>query len=226
MNAFRIAPSVRASRFAGSGVARFRSTNSIRVVPRFRCRVSKSCVAGGGNSGGIGGTGGRGGGGDGKGNNGDNEDPNYRRRTLLTSLVCGGSMLSLVKSAHAADAKGDLEGMIDKFVDTAAPYASTMGISGIVGFAIAAAGKNIAKGLVTVIGVFLIVEQALAYKGFITINWNEMERQGKALLDINKDGVMDKDDAKFLLKNLVKIAGTGLPSAAGFYAGFLLGLKW
>eukprot|EP00959_Pyramimonas_sp_CCMP1952_P289159 6047395-Pyramimonas_sp.AAC.1 len=52
---------------------------------------------------------------------------------------------------------------------------------------------------------------ALAYKGFVTINWDEMEKQGKALMDFNKDGSMDKSDFKYVLNNLTKIAGTVQP---------------
>lgn len=53
-----------------------------------------------------------------------------------------------------------------------------------------------------------VVFQCLSYKGFLTVHWEEMERQGKAMLDFDKDGKTDSDDMKFLYRKGMGIVAT------------------
>lgn len=168
---------------------------------------------------------GRDGDGNGHNENHSDEEGGMLMRVGWSAGAFATSSLALAEPAHAGDKQKELEFTLDGIIDTAAPCVSTLGISGLTGVATAMTVKAVARSTMYALGGIAILLQCLQYKGFITINWEEMEKQGKALLDINNDGQTNADDFKFLHRKALSVLSTGLPSAAGFYAGFTLGLK-
>mmetsp|Transcript_50851 Transcript_50851/g.145316 ORF Transcript_50851/g.145316 Transcript_50851/m.145316 type:complete len:151 (+) Transcript_50851:1-453(+) len=90
------------------------------------------------------------------------------------------------------------------------------------GFALKKAGKAAA----IVFGGVFCLQQALAYKGYVTVNWPAVERDLTCLLDLNKDGVVDAKDLNHSYVLALRVLQhNALPISSGFGAGFLYGVK-
>mmetsp|Transcript_41239 Transcript_41239/g.81383 ORF Transcript_41239/g.81383 Transcript_41239/m.81383 type:complete len:162 (-) Transcript_41239:83-568(-) len=111
-------------------------------------------------------------------------------------------------------------------VEDLAPVGGGISIGSIVGFCAGFALKKTGKAAAIVFGLIYSFQQALAYQGYITVNWPRVEQDLTSLLDLNKDGKVDAKDfnagyasaLKVLQHNTVAISG-------GFGAGFLYGVK-
>eukprot|EP00238_Polyblepharides_amylifera_P002993 CAMPEP_0196589644 /NCGR_PEP_ID=MMETSP1081-20130531/64167_1 /TAXON_ID=36882 /ORGANISM="Pyramimonas amylifera, Strain CCMP720" /LENGTH=203 /DNA_ID=CAMNT_0041912499 /DNA_START=155 /DNA_END=766 /DNA_ORIENTATION=+ len=171
-------------------------------------------------SGGDGGSGGN----DNLGNEGEEPD-NLNVKLIYVSFVSVLASTMVTMPAQACEAKEKVQEYLDQMIDFVAPHASTLGISGIMGYVSALAVKTTSRWLAVSAGFVFIFLQMLSYKGFVTMNWEEMERQGKSLLDFNGDGVTDTNDAKVLYKRGLRILSSALPSVSGFYTGFFIGIK-
>jgi len=94
-----------------------------------------------------------------------------------------------------------------------------------VGWASGYAFKQFGKAAALVCGSMFICLQFLAYKGYITIVWKKWVDTAQEAADLNNDGKVDAADLKAAFSGLMKVLKYGLPSSAGFTAGFVLGLK-
>lgn len=143
------------------------------------------------------------------------------------ALLALGAVCSLNTAAPAkADSKSDVESWLDSFFDNAMPYAQQLGMSGIMGFISAYALKTVGKALAVVVGLAFMGLQYLSFKGLITIHWGNMEEKAKAMLDFDNSGKVDSADLKIMYKEALNVLSKGLPDVAGFYLGFMLGLKF
>jgi uncharacterized membrane protein (Fun14 family) len=84
--------------------------------------------------------------------------------------------------------------------------------------------QKIGKFVGFFVGCTFMVVQAASSQGYIDVNWNKAERDLRKLLDINKDGQLDREDARILLDKFIEVTTYNLPSAGGFTAGLALGL--
>eukprot|EP00389_Voromonas_pontica_P004807 GDKH01007136.1.p1 GENE.GDKH01007136.1~~GDKH01007136.1.p1 ORF type:complete len:181 (-),score=20.10 GDKH01007136.1:64-606(-) len=75
-------------------------------------------------------------------------------------------------------------------------------------------------------GIGFVSVQALAYQGYITVDWKRLEKDTKAVLDLDKDGELTEKDVQRGMKDLQKVLTWGMPSAAGFAGGFWIGARW
>ena len=67
--------------------------------------------------------------------------------------------------------------------------------------------------------------QAASYYGYVSINFDKVEKDFDEFLDLNQDGIIDHKDAKLGLDKLKKILTQNMgPTYAGFGSGFMLGL--
>lgn len=98
--------------------------------------------------------------------------------------------------------------------------------SGLFGACSAYALKTVGKKAAAAVGFGFIALQALSYYGIVTVNWLKIEQKAIQSLDQNNDGKLDASDLKVASNNVLAILSKGVPSSAGFVAGFYAGLKW
>ena len=67
--------------------------------------------------------------------------------------------------------------------------------------------------------------QVLARHNLITVHYDEMEKLMLSAADLNGDGKIDADDLMQGGEKVQAYLSAGLPSAASFSTGFLLGLR-
>ena len=75
-------------------------------------------------------------------------------------------------------------------------------------------------------GVGFISLQVLAYNGIIQVNHSVIEEKLEAMLDLNRDGRVCRDDGALLADRVLNILQHNLPSAGGFVAGFMGGINF
>ena len=78
---------------------------------------------------------------------------------------------------------------------------------------------------VVVTGGLFVGSQFLSQKGYISIEWNNLEKDAIRALDQNGDGKIDDKDLKIIYDRYVKTLQYRLPSSGGFATAFLLGWK-
>ncbi|KAK3236183.1 hypothetical protein CYMTET_44843 [Cymbomonas tetramitiformis] len=144
----------------------------------------------------------------------------------MCGLACDGLILPAQFPRVGDVPLQDVESWLDSLVDNAMPYAQQLGMSGIMGFISAYALKTVGKALAVVVGLAFMGLQYLSFKGLITIHWGNMEEKTKAMLDFDNSGKVDSADLKIMYKEGLNVLSKGLPDVAGFYLGFMLGLKF
>ena len=82
------------------------------------------------------------------------------------------------------------------------------------------AGTNI--GLVLA-GAGFITAQMLQQRGYIQVDWNKVENEVRAVLDVDGDGELTTTDASIAWDGIVDSLRVGVPGSAGFAAGALAG---
>lgn len=85
--------------------------------------------------------------------------------------------------------------------------------------------KKASKICIIVLGTSFICMQGLTYTKFIDINYKKMELDLLNLLDLNKDGKLDRTDFYMHYKKILNICKFNVPSGSSYTAGFILGLK-
>ena len=85
--------------------------------------------------------------------------------------------------------------------------------------------KKISKVLAFGIGGLFIIMQTLAYNGFMSVNYDKMQKEAEKVLDVNHDGKVDMKDAEMAYANVQKVLGYHMPTGGGFASGLLVGLR-
>ena len=94
------------------------------------------------------------------------------------------------------------------------PVISQLGVGGVAGFAVGYALKKVGKLLAVAVGLLFVVVQLLAYQGFLTVNWGEVEARVDPLLRTDSLGGAWESLLAILTHNLV------------FAGAFVPGLVW
>lgn len=97
--------------------------------------------------------------------------------------------------------------------------------SSVLGMCVAVAAKKLSRDVMYTVGVAVIGLQALNHFGYVTINWNAIEKDVVRAVDQDGDEKISKEDAMRLMTKFLKVMQKGMPNAAGFTAGFYVGLK-
>eukprot|EP00210_Caulerpa_lentillifera_P005053 g4826.t1 len=182
---------------------------------------------------GSGGSSGSGGGGhrDSSGGNGDGWSP----RLSWFSIICGAQILTNSGPSISAEVK-EADGEIENIMDWLGPILASIGFSGVMGFASAAAFKFAGRLFAIAIGICFAALQCMVYFEVININWKKVEQK----LDITGDGKFNQNDIEVAMRVFLKILTQvtqlpisfhdkiklqGVPGISGFATGFILGLK-
>ena len=67
--------------------------------------------------------------------------------------------------------------------------------------------------------------QTLSYYGYVNVDHVKIQSDFEKALDLNKDGKVDKDDAKIASDKVMGLLQYNLPAGGGFGAGFLAGIR-
>jgi uncharacterized membrane protein (Fun14 family) len=97
------------------------------------------------------------------------------------------------------------------------PYLQQLGFGGISGFIVGYALKKVGKVVAIVLGILFVILQVLAYYGFVSINWIEVQKSVDPLLETNT--------LQAIWQGLINILTYNFVAAAAFIPGLILGLR-
>eukprot|EP00899_Mesostigma_viride_P027393 jgi/Mesvir1/7839/Mv25287-RA.1 len=101
------------------------------------------------------------------------------------------------------------------------PVVVNLGVSGVAGFISAKFLKSIGRMIMMGLGLMLLLVQVMTYYGWISVNWAKVNEQFMQYMHV-RGGVRQFNS---LFERTTALLSTGLPSVAGFYAGFMAGIK-
>jgi len=159
-------------------------------------------------------------------------NPAAPRRMTILALGCGSAVVTAVTSsalpACRCDGSGGLgsgtgaDALMDVFK---MEYATEFGLSGFCGYAAGFAIKRAAQAVVFTTGCLFVAMQVMANHGYVTVHWEKIERDWKGQLDQDGDGALTARDMNSTYQQLSNMLEHGLPGAAGFGSGLLMGLR-
>ena len=100
---------------------------------------------------------------------------------------------------------------------TLAPYLQQISFGLLAGFAAGYALKKVGKLLAVALGLLFIALQVLAYYGFVTVNWAQVQERVDPLLETNS--------LNTLWQGLINILTYNVTFAVSFIPGLIFGLK-
>ena len=108
-------------------------------------------------------------------------------------------------------------------VETGVPTQLSYGFMS--GFCSGYALKKVGKAAAIVLGMGFMAIQTLAYSGYVEVDHGKLKKDIEGIMDLNKDGKIDKEDLDKASEDIMEVLQFGLPAGAGFGAGFIFGLK-
>ena len=97
------------------------------------------------------------------------------------------------------------------------PYIQQLGFGGIAGFVVGYALKKVGKIVAIALGILFVILQVLAYYGFVSINWIQVQKSVDPLLETNT--------LQAMWQGLINILTYNFVAAAAFIPGLILGLR-
>lgn len=119
----------------------------------------------------------------------------------------------------ASEVGNQAQSVIETGVPTQVSYGFLSGFCA--GYALKKAGRAAA----VVVGMGFMAMQTLSYSGYIKVDHAQMKKDVENLMDLNKDGKVNKEDGQQALDKLMEVFQYNLPSGGGFGVGFLGGLR-
>jgi uncharacterized membrane protein (Fun14 family) len=97
------------------------------------------------------------------------------------------------------------------------PYVEQIGFGAVAGFAVGYALKKLGKLAAIALGLVFILIQTLAYQGFLTVNWGEVQAR--------VDPLFERDSLSSAWERLVEVLTYNLPFAGAFVPSLVLGFR-
>lgn len=97
------------------------------------------------------------------------------------------------------------------------PLASQLGVGLVAGFAVGYALKKVGKLVAVAVGLVFVVVQVLAWQGFLTVNWGEVQARVDPMLEVSS--------LESGWRMLVDVLTYNLAFAGAFVPGLILGLR-
>ena len=97
------------------------------------------------------------------------------------------------------------------------PLASQLGVGLVAGFAVGYALKKVGKLVAVAVGLVFVVVQVLAWQGFLTVNWGEVQARVDPMLEVSS--------LESTWRTLVGVLTYNLAFAGAFVPGLILGLR-
>lgn len=105
-------------------------------------------------------------------------------------------------------------------------YGIELSISALFGIALGYSAKKGIKKLLPLIAGTFIALQVLAHKGYVNIEWNRMEQDAVAQLDMDNDGRLTQKDGIIMYKKAIVYLGYKIPSISALAVGAGIGFKY
>ena len=102
-------------------------------------------------------------------------------------------------------------------LQTVAPYLEQLGIGAVGGFVAGYAFKKLGKMVALALGVLFITLQLLAFQGFVTINWGEVQAK--------VDPLLRAESLNHAWSGLLTILTYNLTFAGAFVPAFVIGVR-
>ena len=118
------------------------------------------------------------------------------------------------------DATADI---VSNAVDSGA--AGQLGYGFMMGYSSGYCVKKVSKMIAFVVGGMFMALQALAYNGYANLDQEKIKNDVEKVMDLNRDGKIDHQDAKIAIERLNGALSFNMPAGGGFTAGLLMGLK-
>jgi len=97
------------------------------------------------------------------------------------------------------------------------PWIEQIGFGAVAGFIAGYALKKVGKVVAIALGLLFIAVQLLAWSGYVSVNWDVLQRQVAPLLT--------PDSLQGTWRGLVALLTYNIPFAAAFVPAFVLGLR-
>jgi uncharacterized membrane protein (Fun14 family) len=97
------------------------------------------------------------------------------------------------------------------------PLISQLGVGGVAGFAVGYALKKVGKLFALVLGLLFMAVQWLAFNGFLTVHWAEVEARLNPLLE--------SDNLAEAWRGVVAVLTHNVLFAGAFLPGLMLGVR-
>jgi uncharacterized membrane protein (Fun14 family) len=97
------------------------------------------------------------------------------------------------------------------------PLASQLGVGLVAGFAVGYALKKVGKLVAVAVGLVFVVVQVLAWQGFVSVNWGEVQARVDPMLEVSS--------LESAWRTLVDVLTYNLAFAGAFVPGLILGLR-
>lgn len=142
------------------------------------------------------------------------------------ALGAGAAAAASAAAPPALCAAASSAGSAESFFELVKPeYLTECGVGGFAGYAAGFALKRAAQVVIFTTGCLFIGMQVMANHGYITVHWEKIDKDWRGGLDTNGDGEVMAKDMHTQYEQLVQVLESGVPGAAGFSAGFILGLR-
>ncbi len=116
-----------------------------------------------------------------------------------------------------APARCVLDCRVDVDWPTVVPYAEQIGFGAVAGFAVGYALKKLGKLAAVALGLVFILIQTLAYQGFLTVNWGEVQAR--------VDPLLERDSLTSAWEGLLEVLTFNVAFAGAFVPGLVLGFR-
>lgn len=74
-------------------------------------------------------------------------------------------------------------------------------------------------------GLGFVTLQTLHYYGYIDVRHDKFKQTVENAFDLNKDGLVDKNDGQQVFNKVMGVLTYNMPSSAGFVSGFVGGIR-
>lgn len=115
---------------------------------------------------------------------------------------------------------------VEMFIEQYGPTLSKLGFGGIAGICTAVCVKKLGREAAYVGGLGFICLQAMAYYGYINIDYGKVSKDVQSAIDADGDGKLTVNDFKVYWREFKKILTFNIPGMGGFSSGFLIGLRY
>ena len=102
-------------------------------------------------------------------------------------------------------------------LETIAPYLQQLSFGALAGFVAGYAVKKVGKFVAFALGILFIILQILAYYGFVTVNWVEVQDRVNPYLE--------SESLNTLWQGLVNVLTHNITFAAAFIPGLIIGIR-
>eukprot|EP00980_Cylindrotheca_fusiformis_P028097 scaffold22580_cov210-Cylindrotheca_fusiformis.AAC.4 len=121
---------------------------------------------------------------------------------------------------------GESPDAVAEFLSRSKVAAPAVGFGGMLGYCSGLAFRKVGKAAGVVIGLGFMGVQTAAANGYIKVDWDKVREETFIKpLDLNKDGVVNVDDAQLWWNKYSAMLTDKVPNAGGFAAGFMLGAR-